>query len=87
MARFLAVECPNCLTLFAIAQLQGEVSSPQRDSMVLENVDCPHCRQHFPQFTGEVTEVDAAEAPMSGGPQTRDTDVDEGARRDRDERH
>jgi hypothetical protein len=34
--------------------------------MVLQDVDCPHCEQHFSQFTAEVVEFDAEQAPTSG---------------------
>jgi hypothetical protein len=68
MVRFLGLECPNCVTLFAVAQLEGSVSSKQSDPMVLEDVDCPHCGQHFSQLTAEVVEFEAEEAPTSGKP-------------------
>ena len=67
MARFLGVECPNCDMLFAVAQMVGEVKPAQSDPMVLEDVDCPGCGHHFSQFTAEVVEFDAEEAPASGG--------------------
>jgi ribosomal protein S27E len=67
MARFLGVECPNCDTLFAIAQLVGDVKAAQPDPMLLRDVDCPGCGRHFSQFTGEVVEFDAEQAPSSGG--------------------
>ena len=66
MARFLGVECPNCDTLFAIAQLVGDVKPSQPDPMVLQDIDCPGCGRHFPQFTAEVVEFDAEQAPTSG---------------------
>jgi len=65
MLRFLGVECPNCVTLFAVAQLEGSVSAPQMDPMVLENVDCPHCGTHYPTLTAELVEFSADEAPTS----------------------
>jgi hypothetical protein len=65
MARFLGVECPNCVTLFAVAQLEGSVRALHQDAMVLEDVDCPHCRVHYPQLTADVVEFEAAEAPTS----------------------
>jgi hypothetical protein len=56
MARFLGVECPNCTNLFAVAQLEGSVRTAQNDPMILENVNCPHWGQRYPQFTAEVVE-------------------------------
>ena len=66
MARFLGIECPNCVTLFAVARLEGSVSTKQHDPMVLQDVDCPHCGQHFAQLSAEVVEFDAEEAPTAG---------------------
>lgn len=66
MARFLGVECPNCDSLFAVGQLVGNVKPAHLDPMVLQDVDCPHCGWHFSQFTAEVVEFDAEQAPTSG---------------------
>jgi predicted Zn finger-like uncharacterized protein len=65
MARFLGVECPNCTSLFAVAHLEGSVSASQPDPMILENVKCPHCGQRYPQFTADVVEFEAEDAPLS----------------------
>jgi phage FluMu protein Com len=66
MSRYLGVECPNCLTLFAVAEMEGSVSTQQHDPMVFENVECPHCKVQFPQLTAEVVEFEAETSPVSG---------------------
>ena len=71
MPSFLGVECPNCYSLFAVGQLVGDVKPRQPDPMVLQDVDCPHCEQHFSQFTAEVVEFDAEQAPTSGKPEAK----------------
>jgi ribosomal protein S27E len=71
MARFLGVECPNCDTLFAVAQMIGDVKPGQSDPMLLRDVDCPGCGHHFSQFTAEVVEFDAEEPPTSGGSEAK----------------
>lgn len=65
MARFLGVECPNCITLFAVAQLEGSVSTPHQDLTVLHDAACPHCGTTYPQLAAELVEFEAEDAPLS----------------------
>jgi len=65
MTRYLGIECPNCTTLFAVAQFEGAVSVVPPASLVLEKVNCPHCGQHYPQLSAELVEFDAEESPVS----------------------
>lgn len=65
MTRFLGVECPNCTKLFAVARFEGAVNPVQLEPMVLQDVNCPHCRQYYPQLTAEVVEFEAEESPIS----------------------
>ena len=77
MARFLGVECPNCVTLFAVAQLTGSIKAQHQDPMVLEDVDCPHCGVHYPQLTADVRDFEATEALpslKSGGEKDKNND-------------
>jgi endogenous inhibitor of DNA gyrase (YacG/DUF329 family) len=65
MKRYLGVECPNCTTLFAVAEFEGAVSLAEPASLVLQKVNCPKCGQHYPQLATEGAEFEAEESPTS----------------------